>query len=418
MFPKQLCKGSTTFSRNVVKRFYCGTKSDRVRKFSEDRALQHFDKYYSLLFGQKWKSIRVALLTKHKSVALVNNFADPTKICRELEVSGAFNLKSLFERKDPIVSNQMNNTELSHDNDEYVKGLNRWLEWSRSDYHKYLNATDIPIDIVPDDEFSYPNNLLIYSYKRCDVTRFQRVLPTENSDRLSHFAMNGSSILPPLMLNVQPDDKIYDACSSPGGKALLLLQTLIPISIVCNDIDHIRVHKIHTVFKQFLVDFKGAWKNQKIFITTQDARICGESGVYDKILVDVPCTTDRDAVKRFKKSNMFLPSRSEELLKLPELQTDILSNCLRLLKPGGSLVYSTCSISPVQNDGIVRMAIAKAFIENNITVTVKDLSGVIDPFRELFTFQDSNELRYGQLVLPWLTNNFGPMYFSKITRRD
>lgn len=48
----------------------------------------------------------------------------------------------------------------------------------------------------------------------------------------------------------------------------------------------------------------------------------------------------------------------------------------------------------------------------------RDLSAVIDPLRELFTFQDSNELRYGQLVLPWLTNNFGPMYFSKITRRD
>lgn len=161
--------------------------------------------------------------------------------------------------------------------------MDKWLEWSRSDYHKYFNASDIPIDIVPDDEFRYPNNLLIYSYKRCDTTKFQRVLPTENNGRLSHFTMNGSSILPPLMLNIQPNEKIFDACSSPGGKALLLLQTLIPISIVCNDVNDIRVHKLHTAFKQFLVDFKGAWKGQKIFITTQDARICGDDGVYDKV---------------------------------------------------------------------------------------------------------------------------------------
>lgn len=212
--------------------------------------------------------------------------------------------------------------------------------------------------------------------------------PTENNGRLSHFAMNGSSIFPPLMLDVQPNEKVYDACSSPGGKALLLLQTLVPISIVCNDIDPVRINKVRTAFKQFLVDYDCSWKNKRIFITTEDARNCSDYGVYDKvtacknvsvsfisqitkILVDVPCTTDRDALKKFKKSNMFLPSRSKELLTLPELQTGILSTGIRLLKPGGSLVYSTCSLSPVQNDGVVHMAICKAFMENGITVTIK-----------------------------------------------
>lgn len=47
----------------------------------------------------------------------------------------------------------------------------------------------------------------------------------------------------------------------------------------------------------------------------------------------------------------------------------------------------------------------------------RDLSATIDPFRQLYTFQDSHELKYGQLILPRLTNNFGPMYFCKITRR-
>lgn len=47
----------------------------------------------------------------------------------------------------------------------------------------------------------------------------------------------------------------------------------------------------------------------------------------------------------------------------------------------------------------------------------RDLSAAIDPFRKLFTFQDSHELKYGQMVLPRLTNNFGPLYFCKITRR-
>lgn len=96
----------------------------KVRTFSEDRALQHFDKSYSILYGEKWRSIRAALLSKHKSVALVNNFADPRRIGQELEASGALNLKSLLEQKDPVVvTNQTNNAELCHDNDEYVKGM-------------------------------------------------------------------------------------------------------------------------------------------------------------------------------------------------------------------------------------------------------------------------------------------------------
>lgn len=97
----------------------------KVRKFSENRALDHFDNSYSLIYGKKWNSIRVALLTKHKSVALVNNFADPVKTSRELELSGAIDLKSLLERKDQIVEDEMNFTNNHHgnnSNDEFIQG--------------------------------------------------------------------------------------------------------------------------------------------------------------------------------------------------------------------------------------------------------------------------------------------------------
>lgn len=51
--------------------------------------------------------MRAALLTKHKSVALVNNFADPGKTSHELELSGAINLKSLLEQSDLIKEDEM-----------------------------------------------------------------------------------------------------------------------------------------------------------------------------------------------------------------------------------------------------------------------------------------------------------------------
>lgn len=89
-----------------------------------------------------------------------------------------------------------------------------------------------------------------------------------------------------------------------------------------------------------------------------------------QILVDVPCTTDRLSVNE-DDNNIFKSTRIKERLKIPEAQASILTHCLELLKPGGSLIYSTCSLSPVQNDGVVHMALSKAFSELHITATVK-----------------------------------------------
>lgn len=83
--------------------------------------MDHFDDAYGLIYGKKWGSIRAALLTKHKSVALVNNFADPRKTCQEMELSGATNLKSLVEQKGVVEEDRMNFTNDHHD-DEFMQG--------------------------------------------------------------------------------------------------------------------------------------------------------------------------------------------------------------------------------------------------------------------------------------------------------
>lgn len=70
-------------------------------------------------------------------------------------------------------------------------------------------------------------------------------------------------------------------------------------------------------------------------------------------------------------NNIFKSTRIKERLRIPELQSEILVHCLQLLKPGGSLVYSTCSLSPVQNDGVIHMALSRAFTDFHITATIK-----------------------------------------------
>ena len=58
------------------------------KKFPKDKALESFDDFYGSVYGNRWKSIRAALLTPHKYVALVNNFGDTEQTIDKLEAQG------------------------------------------------------------------------------------------------------------------------------------------------------------------------------------------------------------------------------------------------------------------------------------------------------------------------------------------
>lgn len=86
--------------------------------------------------------------------------------------------------------------------------------------------------------------------------------------------------------------------------------------------------------------------------------------------VDVPCTTDRHSVYEGD-NNIFKADRIKERLKLPEMQSELLENGLKMLNIGGILVYSTCSLSPIQNDGVVHMALKKIYERTSMKFVIK-----------------------------------------------
>ncbi|XP_061517821.1 5-methylcytosine rRNA methyltransferase NSUN4 [Anopheles gambiae] len=296
-----------------------------------------------------------------------------------------------------------------------LKGMEDYV-FESEHYKYYSNSTDFPLKIEMDESFTIPEQLHLYTYERANVSTFRS--PRKCSTGvLSHFLFDGASCLPPLALNVQPGDRVLDACAAPGGKSLLLLQTLHPGTMVMNDLQESRCNRIRQLMRQYLYDFDEKWKQKRCFITQSDARNLQEYSMYDRVLVDVPCTNDRHSVME-NDNNIFKPSRVKERLRLPELQASILGNCLKLLRPGGTLVYSTCSLSPVQNDGVVHMALSNVFSEIGMTVTIKDLSLMMQPLTDIFKFANPTTLKYGQLVLPFLPANFGPMYICKMVRNE
>ncbi|XP_017107016.2 uncharacterized protein [Drosophila bipectinata] len=66
------------------------------KKNNCDRALENFDDFYGSVYGSRWKNMRAALLTRHKYIALVNNFGDTEQTSSMLEMDGAINMKSLI----------------------------------------------------------------------------------------------------------------------------------------------------------------------------------------------------------------------------------------------------------------------------------------------------------------------------------
>lgn len=493
-------------TRNVLfiqRRFKGGKQRWSVvqkKKAVTDRVLENFDDFYGTVFGTRWNSMRAALLSDQKYIAMVNNFGDIEKTCNLLEMTGAINVKSLFslakerseienaasvpnqtiykldDRLGEILKNQEDrekqsiypenteteeptnyknpfqtknksesknevhpnaslesaietNTELDtrriidtegglgglHD---YVpatkiKGMEDWLP--ESNYYKYYQTTtDFPLKIELETELAYPDNLCLYTYEMGNCNKFKSPFKCLTGV-LSHYLMDGSSVLPPLFLDVQPGERVLDACAAPGGKSLLMLETMHPELLVCNDVQESRVNRIRKVMNEYLIDFAKGWEGKRCMLTQNDARGIDDYEMYDKILVDVPCTTDRHSLND-NDNNIFKSSRLKERLRIPELQAAILTNCIRLLRPGGSLVYSTCSLSPIQNDGVVHMAMQGAFNDHGITVTVKDLSLLIHLFKDIYKFENPKSLKYGQMVVPFLPANFGPAYFCKITR--
>ncbi|XP_043496222.1 5-methylcytosine rRNA methyltransferase NSUN4 [Polistes fuscatus] len=291
-----------------------------------------------------------------------------------------------------------------------LKGLEDYVLESEH-YEYYRKAGDFEIPVEKEKILSFPKHLKCYTYEEFSEERFPA--PKKGSTGvLDYYLFDGGSLLPVLALDLQLGDYVLDMCAAPGGKTLTILQTLMPSLVVANDLSMSRVKRIKQVIDQYIIDI-GEIK-ERLVISEQDARKIEDKNIYNKILVDVPCTTDRHVLHE-NDNNIFKPSRIKERLKMPEMQAEILYNALKLVTVGGTVVYSTCSLSPIQNDGVVQMALKRIWEESNTVIVVKDMTDALNPLQTLFNFGNFG-LKHGHIVIPTIGYNWGPMYFCKMIK--
>ncbi|XP_066586135.1 5-methylcytosine rRNA methyltransferase NSUN4 isoform X2 [Prorops nasuta] len=289
-----------------------------------------------------------------------------------------------------------------------LKGMEDWVLES-DHYAFYDKGADFSVMSIEEQVLLFPERLKVYTFEEGSKERFPS--PKKGAAGVSdYFLFDGGSILPVLALDVRPGDLVLDMCAAPGGKTLAILQTFNPALFVANDISMSRVNRINKVLNEFL----GEIENSQLFVTCNDARSIEDIDLYNKILVDVPCTTDRHNLHT-DENNLFKPSRLQERMKLPELQMEILTNALKIVAKGGTVVYSTCTLNPIQNDGVVQAALKNCWEQTSHEMVVKDLSVALSPLNCLFKFGNYG-LKHGHLVIPTIRKNWGPMYFCKIMR--
>lgn len=96
------------------------------QKTTRDHALEKMDDFYGSVFGNRWKNIRIALLSENKYVSMINNFGDRERTCQDLEAIGAINIESLVAlEKDKLrtENDDLMNEKSTYKMDNLISGL-------------------------------------------------------------------------------------------------------------------------------------------------------------------------------------------------------------------------------------------------------------------------------------------------------
>ncbi|MBQ8597451.1 MAG: RsmB/NOP family class I SAM-dependent RNA methyltransferase [Lachnospiraceae bacterium] len=166
-----------------------------------------------------------------------------------------------------------------------------------------------------------------------------------------YYIQEASAMAPAGNLDVQPGEKVLDLCAAPGGKSTQLAAAMEGRGlIVCNE--------IHPARAKILSENVERMGISNALVTSHDPAVLAEHfpAYFDKILVDAPCSGEGMFRKNEEAAEEWSP---ENVIMCGERQDLILESAAAMLRPGGSLVYSTCTFAPVENEGTISRFLAK-----------------------------------------------------------
>jgi len=172
-----------------------------------------------------------------------------------------------------------------------------------------------------------------------------RSLPFDALARGDAYVQDPSTALAPQLLGSESGETILDSCAAPGGKTgIIAQQTRNKAHITATDRDESRLEILRSNLKRL-----GANADILLHDWTRQPEL-KPSPRFDRILVDAPCSNTGVMRRRVDVRWRLTP---DDLKRMPELQFALVLHTSAVLKPGGALVYSTCSIEAEENERVV-----------------------------------------------------------------
>lgn len=228
------------------------------------------------------------------------------------------------------------------------------------------------------------------------------------------YFLDSASVLAALCLPLNHASNLLDLCAAPGGKTLVLASRMpSDAKLSSNERSPERKHRLSTVVQTCLPP----QISERVTTSCSDgATWCTrQNECFDRILLDAPCSSERHVIADPKYLNTWSPSRIKTVMTE---QWALLSSAYRLLEPDGILLYSTCSLCPQENDGMIER-LYKKFNKDGTAFTLLEPEPHVEEISEFtkITLPDFEKTQYGYMIMPDLQNGAGPIYFSILKKQ-
>ena len=229
------------------------------------------------------------------------------------------------------------------------------------------------------------------------------------------YFLDAASVWAAAHLPLAGASKLLDLCAAPGGKSLVLASLMDEeATLDCNERSFERKKRLIKVCDSCLPEHI----RQRLHISCSDgAKWClTKPESYERILLDVPCSSERHVLNSPAHLCKWSPSR---IKSLTVEQWALLSGAYRLLVVGGYILYSTCALTPDENDKVVLRLFKKFAGARKIDVCETDFPA--EKIRRFCTLSEAlhyERTAYGYHILPDRQNGAGPIWFSLIKKES